>query len=55
MSLLWLVAYFIPTLLAWAIVRRVNLTLNPGLLFLNNLLTAWTIVGWFVMRRQEAV
>jgi len=43
MSLLWLVAYFIPTLLAWAIVRRVNLTLNLGLLFLNNL-TAWTIV-----------
>jgi hypothetical protein len=48
MSLVWLVAYFLPTLLAWAIVKRVNPVFNIGLLFLLNLLTAWTIVGWFV-------
>lgn len=48
MSLVWLAGYFIPTLLAWTIVKRVNPAFNLGRLFLLNLLTAWTIVGWFV-------
>jgi hypothetical protein len=47
-SLVWLVGYFIPTLLAWVIVKRVNPSFKLGRLFILNLLTAWTVVGWFV-------